>query len=902
MLNGPVLMILFWFLDAASTRLRHIGVVSIAVSVIFAVGFEVWKKYNAPLTSFSLPSNTPYLIGRDAEVENISQLLSFRGRTGTDENPNIVNIVGAPGFGKSTLAIAVGNELLKRGIHVHYADLNGVNSSQDATATILDTVTWKLGVINDKNYVHWAKSVHRRTVLILDNCDDLMQGEAVRNAFFKILTEILLMSHSLRLLTTARYNYTMLDVKTVSFLVQSLSTKYATQLLLDMSPHTKSSAAFSLANLTGRAALAIKIVGGLLNEGDLEEQLVKELSMSPIKTLSPQEFQPEAQIKVVIASSFRRLSSALVQCIAILAHMPGSFDESAAAAALNIETHSARKLCLKPITKRCLLEFDHNIKRYHMHKLINAFVKEELRMPIGSQTIRDRLVYHFFYRLLHLAAKYDENPRDVLRIYDRDQHNFQNVVTHYMNITIAVTGNDLVRLSVVMLSEQAANLFFIRLPADQLFRWYRAAREYAARLEYGKSKENYCNVVYLLIKAAMKEANRNHINITLHLEEESHLHLVAQCSDDLRFRMVERICIKPYELLFDIPDSVFDCYHTHAQILMLPVGHNHSFMWLGHQFYNHRVNNAALKCFMKAGADFGDTDVQDKVLHLESAFDVFEGKGELDKNPLLRKMFAIANDEAVSSSQLHTVFIDIGSLGIRLSNYYVAIESLLRGYEILKDLVNENDEQILRVYYLLGKAYSLSDHFEEAVNYFNKSLSISKTLLGNDHWHTALCHERLGMAMAKLEVVDAEEVELNLMEAARVYGEVLEDNRKLFNVLMNIGHWRAIQFRLFSAADYYYKAYRILYKINGTKPQSETVSSSTTKDLQISQPSVSIYWAYSASKLYKYAATLMPDAEDPFVNFYWSFSTIFCTRVALVCVSFLLFILIIVILLDYCGK
>ncbi|XP_062508944.1 uncharacterized protein LOC134185179 [Corticium candelabrum] len=526
--------------DAASTTLRDIGVFIMAASVIFAVGFEFWRMYNTPLTSSSLPFNTPHFIGRDCEVSNISQLLSFRGITGTDENPNLVNIVGAPGFGKSTLAIAVGNELLKHGIHVYYVNVNGVKSSHDATTTILATVTDKLDVINDRNYVRWARSVHRKTLLILDNCDKLLQDENVRNAFLKVLTEILLMSHSLRLLTTARYDYTILDVETVSFLVEPLSPKSATQLLLNMSPHTNSLAAAKLANLTGRAALAMKIVGALLKEGESEEQLAKELSNSPIETLSPQEFQPEAQIKVVIASSFRRLSSSFNQCIAILAQMPGSFDESAAAAVLNMNTPSARKLCLKPITRRCLLEFDDNSKRYHIHKLINAFVKKEVRTHVVSHLVRDRLFRYYFKRLIDLAAKYDENPRDVLRIYDRDQRNFYYVVRYLMDPNFAVTANDRVRQSVVTLSEQAANLFFIRLPAGRLFRWYRAAREYAARLELDKSKEKYCNIVYLLVKAAMKEANRNHHNVTAILEEEEHL--VAQCSDDIRFRMIERIC------------------------------------------------------------------------------------------------------------------------------------------------------------------------------------------------------------------------------------------------------------------------------------------------------------------------------------------------------------------------
>ena len=842
---------------------KHCSFAFAVCAILFAVGLQVWPTHNSPLTSFSLPFNTPHFIGRKNEVQNISQLLSFCGPTGSNEkNPNMVNIVGAPGFGKSTLAIAVGNELLKRGIDVHYVDLSGVNLSQDATATILATVTNKLEVINDKNHFRWARSVYRKTLLILDNCDELMT-DYVRNVFLKSLTDMLSMSHSLRLLTTARYDYTVLKVMGVSFAVEPLSAESATQLLLNISPHTNLSAASSLANLTGRAALAIKIVGALLKEGELEDQLVNELAMRPIETLSPTEFQPEDQMRLVIASSFRRLSKPLTRCIATFAQIPGSFDKIAAAAVLNLNTSEARKKCLKPITKRCLLEFNDNVKRYHMHKLIKSFVKEELGARSNRQFVRYRLLNHYFKRLVDLAQKYDHNPREVLRSYDYDQHNFYHVLVYLLDPNFVVAASDVVRQSVVTLSEQAANLFLVRLPAGQLFRWYRAAREYATRLLVSdENNTKYCNIMLLLVRAATKEANRNS-KITAILGEDRRL--MVHCSINIKLKMIERVCLSPYEHT-DIPDSVLDCYSTHAPILDLPVFSNFQFWNLGYLFHHYNVEYAAYLCFVKAGMHFGELDKRVKMTYLQSAIDVFERNNYHNTKPIMLDLLAELNEEErASSSQSHTMFIALGSAYVRLSNYESAIPPLLHAYEMIKYLFKENSAEMFSVVRLLGQAYFEVQRYEDAAKFGNISLLISKDLYGTDHWQTALRHWELAEALHKLGV---DEALIHLMEAARLYETFANGDSQLFKIYLQIGNFQAAHFCPFSGAEYFYKAYRILYKTNRTKTQPATVSSTSTRNLQTSHSSV-VIWATVVTNLCEFVAKLLPE-DDQSSRFYGS--------------------------------
>ena len=849
--------------NSVTKKTIAISVVAVC-GILVAVGFQLWTTHNSPLTSSSLPFDTPHFIGRQKEVQNISKMLSFLETTGSNkENPNMVNIIGAPGFGKSTLAIAIGNELLKRGIHVHYVDLNGVHSSQDATATILATVTNKLEVINNRDHLRWARSVYHKTLLILDNCDDLMKDN-VRNSFLKTLTAMLSMSHSLRLLTTARYDYTLLSVKSVSFAVEPLSEESATQLLLNISPHTNLSAASSLANLTGRAALAMNILGALLKEGEREEQLANELFIRLIETLSPEEFQPEAQMRVVIASSFRSLSSSSNQCLAILAQMPGSFDESAAAAVLNINSTQVRKRFLKPITKRSLLEFNEHANRYHMHKLINAFVKEELRIHIDRQLIRDRLFHHYFKRLVDLARRYDQNPRDVLRSYDFDQHNFFHVLLYVMNPNYAVIANDTVRQNFVSLSEQAANFFLVRLPAGQLFQWYRAAREYAVRLRLDEDRKKYCNIVYFLTRAAMREFNRNR-NITAILEEETSL--VAQCSNELKLRIIERICLGPYELS-NIPDSIFDCYHIHAQIVTLPISDEYNFWWLGKLFHSYGVDYAASLCFVTAGANFGDIDKRKKIDYLSAATEVLENGYQYDNKPVLLDIIGdLCQEELVSFHPSYAVLIAMGVLYVRLSNYESAILPLELAHEIIKDTFGENvDDQAFQIFFWLGRAYNNLGRYEKAVEYWNRTLSLCKKLFINDNKAMVGCHVNLANA---LEAIEDDEVEMHWIEAARLYEEVLKDDQKLFRLYMKIADWKTHKYCPFSAASYYYKAYRLMNKINETQIQSENISSSTRKELRKSEHFVARWAIPNVASLIGYVFPWLPEENNrPSTIFY----------------------------------
>ena len=151
------------------------------------------------------PNNLPHFpgpfVGRDNDVNGITHLLlHFIVKS--------VHIFGLPAVGKSTLAVHVGYEMASRGVAVQYinADETHVFKSYDESkpsdSTIIEhddqkpiqplaiskafsdiALPWyskiekKVVSTTAQGLVDWAKGLSNSTLLILDNCDSLLQGK-----------------------------------------------------------------------------------------------------------------------------------------------------------------------------------------------------------------------------------------------------------------------------------------------------------------------------------------------------------------------------------------------------------------------------------------------------------------------------------------------------------------------------------------------------------------------------------------------------------------------------------------------------------------------------------------------------------------------------------------------------
>ena len=105
----------------------------------------------------TLPFPIEHFVGRENEMSTLLKLL--------DSDTVIIAITGAPGMGKSTLAIHVGQEMDKKGHKVQYVDMNRFYSASSVSDEFKSLST---------DLERWVRKERSKTLLILDNCDEVL--------------------------------------------------------------------------------------------------------------------------------------------------------------------------------------------------------------------------------------------------------------------------------------------------------------------------------------------------------------------------------------------------------------------------------------------------------------------------------------------------------------------------------------------------------------------------------------------------------------------------------------------------------------------------------------------------------------------------------------------------------
>ncbi|MEA2229653.1 MAG: hypothetical protein QOF04_3283 [Solirubrobacteraceae bacterium] len=122
------------------------------------------RVFDRPAPAGNLPSLTAELVGRDAEVAALSELLHAR---------RLVEVVGPGGIGKTALAIATGRALSGVPGGVWLARLEAAQTADD----VLDTVIAAMDVTGGEGAL--LERLRRAGgLLILDNCEHVVQASA----------------------------------------------------------------------------------------------------------------------------------------------------------------------------------------------------------------------------------------------------------------------------------------------------------------------------------------------------------------------------------------------------------------------------------------------------------------------------------------------------------------------------------------------------------------------------------------------------------------------------------------------------------------------------------------------------------------------------------------------------
>ena len=275
----------------------------------------------------------------------------------------------------------------------------------------------------------WSKGINCTTVLILDNCDDILSS-LIRDNFISQIDMLIQYSQSnLHIILVSQEKLVLLDWFD-RWTVKELSNDSSIELLEKLAPGIKYSHAKTVAELVGRCPLALKVVGNLLHiYGDtLTQNLEEELKENPIDVLDQASIRKQ-QFRAIMNIVFKRLDE-LKECGYAVSLFPGSFSQEAGCAILS----DSPKRCLNLFTKHSLLdEYLHGYHhRYKMHRLIKEYFVEKLSDVDKVDFVNKFCLYYetFLLRFATNTTIVDESEWHMMK---SDEHNIflylQNLIS-----------------------------------------------------------------------------------------------------------------------------------------------------------------------------------------------------------------------------------------------------------------------------------------------------------------------------------------------------------------------------------------------------------------------------------------------------------------------------------------
>ena len=394
--------------------------------------------------SKSLPYSYKIFVGREREISELTFMLDFSSTS--DADIRIVSIVGPPGFGKSTLAIHLGDEMVKQRVEVHYVDMAEHHEQDIETILaekILNAAECTFSSLTFSNLLKWLQSLSWNSLILIDNCDDILQG--MKDSFFDALQKIVEKTPRVKVLITTREITT--HIKYVRrYPVHKIHTSAACKLLKKILPPSINLTTVEtekIATLTGNVPLALQIIGALfsLPNPPSPQFIIDKLDSRPIPVLSQDELPQSENVNASISLSYQHLDPELREVSQFLANFPGSFTLEAANAifmedlilpsTISSDTNSTTVTnTLTSLVHRSLLEFDSHTGRYTFHRLIKEFFRE--MQPRNKTNEEFILKFQLYYSslLIQTIDLFDKDYKKALHDLQKEKHNYQTILAH----------------------------------------------------------------------------------------------------------------------------------------------------------------------------------------------------------------------------------------------------------------------------------------------------------------------------------------------------------------------------------------------------------------------------------------------------------------------------------------
>ena len=337
----------------------------VLIGILFSYMFGYYFPSQARLVSTGLPPKPEVFVNREQEKSDIINSLTTSG----PNHSRIVTVTGAPGHGKSALATVCGYTLHNMGLRVRHVDLRSARTEEDVIKYILNALGVTRSKCTQNELISKVKKEYSVVILILDNADYFtLSNEDIKDKFNDLMDLILENSQGIHIIITTQYKLKFTDSIRGHIPVHNLTEHHSLEFIDTCSPQIPHQQALLLVTYTDGIPLALKIISSLLQglNGPDIDNILTDLSSDPLHTLSPEDNNKRLNKVFSIATNY--LSENDRVCFVVLTHFPSSFTHHAA---ISILGHFiSDTACLQRLQHRSLLEYNPNIKRYHILHLL----------------------------------------------------------------------------------------------------------------------------------------------------------------------------------------------------------------------------------------------------------------------------------------------------------------------------------------------------------------------------------------------------------------------------------------------------------------------------------------------------------------------------------------------------
>ncbi len=344
-----------------------------------------------------LPAEDKDFMGRQRECEQILHHLS-------SDSTRIVSIFGPPGFGKSQVAIAVGNDLKFQGQTVYHLELRRVLNKDKLISQIRCNfnVPPNCGDLSGEELLfNLFNQVDGHLYFILDNADKLLEPN-VKDDVINLIKEILEKFSNVTFIVTTRESPAFMQLESLGqklIRVGPLGKFYCQNLVQKLLPDSSDDDRKEIVQLCGNMPFAIILMCRSIaqNEKPLNKA-IKDFKTSTNRIIKElDKYNPEEvsdkRLNGIFGSSFESLPSQEdKEAFVSLSVISGNFDEEVASGVLG---ESKAKETLTRLYRRSLLNSSSG--SYQMHKLLQSFGREKGEKEMNEVLSCAKTRFHEYY-------------------------------------------------------------------------------------------------------------------------------------------------------------------------------------------------------------------------------------------------------------------------------------------------------------------------------------------------------------------------------------------------------------------------------------------------------------------------------------------------------------------------